>query len=41
MQTWEDYLADLKSLPNNTVLKKEMIESAEYWIKVKRHRGDR
>ena len=40
MQKWEDYLAGVKTVPDNALGKKDVIERAEYGIEVKRQRGD-
>jgi hypothetical protein len=40
MQKWEDYLAGVKTVPDNALGKEHVIERAEYWIEVKRRRGD-
>jgi hypothetical protein len=34
-------LADLKTLPDDALFKDVVIERAEYWIGIKRQRGDR
>jgi hypothetical protein len=41
MQKWEDYLAGVKTVPDNALGKEHVIKRAEYWIEVKRQRGDR
>ena len=40
MQKWEDYLAAVKTAPDNALLKEHVLEDAEYWIEIKRQRGD-
>jgi hypothetical protein len=40
MQKWEDYLAAVKTAPDNALGKEHVIERAEYGIEVKRQRGD-
>jgi hypothetical protein len=40
LQTWEDYLVKLKAVPDSELLKKEVVQYAEYWIGIKRQRGD-
>jgi hypothetical protein len=40
MQKWEDYLAAVKTAPDNALFKEHVLERAEYWIEVKRQRGD-
>jgi hypothetical protein len=40
MQKWEDYLAAVKTAPDNALFKEQVLERAEYWIEVKRQRGD-
>jgi hypothetical protein len=40
MQKWEDYLAGVKTVPDNALGKKDVIERAEYGIEVKRQRSD-
>jgi hypothetical protein len=36
MQKWEDYLAAVKTVPDNALGKEHVIDRAEYWIEVKR-----
>jgi hypothetical protein len=40
MQKWEDYLAAVKTVPDNALGKEHVIERAKYLIEVKRQRGD-
>jgi hypothetical protein len=40
MQKWEDYLAGVKTAPDNALFKEHVLERAEYWIEVKKQRGD-
>jgi hypothetical protein len=39
LATWQRYLRDLRTLPNDTVLKAELIETAEAHIEAKRRRS--
>jgi hypothetical protein len=41
MQKWEDYLAAVKTHPDNTLGKEYVIERAERGIEIKRRRGDK
>ena len=41
LQTWENYLAAVKTHPDNTLGKEYVIERAERGIEIKRRRGDR
>jgi hypothetical protein len=41
MQKWEDYLAAVKTHPDNTLGKEYVVERAERGIEIKRRRGDR
>jgi hypothetical protein len=41
LQTWENYLAAVKTRPDNTLGKEYVIERAERGIEIKRRRGDR
>jgi hypothetical protein len=36
LQTWESFLADLKTLPDDALFKEVGIGRAEYWVRVKR-----
>jgi hypothetical protein len=36
LQTWENFLADLKTLPDDALFKEVVIERAEFWVGVKR-----
>jgi hypothetical protein len=41
LQMWDKYLAALKSSPKNLLLRKEVIQRAEYLMEIKRLGGDK
>jgi hypothetical protein len=39
LQTWQRHLRDLRTLPDGTLLRSELIQTAEAHIEAKRRRG--